>query len=107
MSADTGDREVIVGCNEFAVLKRQLYSHLSGSRPDIFFSFLERRECIKFEFISSNSFACNPTLSLLKRVRFRVKSEIKSTCPQNYIISQMQFFFYYQILTSRRVPEVN
>lgn len=37
MSVDIGDGEVILDCNEFAVLKRQSYSRLSGSRPDIFY----------------------------------------------------------------------
>lgn len=46
------------------------------SRLFFFFSFIERRECIKFEIISSNSFACSPTLSLLKRVRtLRLQSQ--------------------------------
>lgn len=42
MSVDIGDREVILGCNEFAVLKRQSYSRLSGSRPDFFFFLIEK-----------------------------------------------------------------
>lgn len=37
MSVDIGDGEVILGCNEFAVLKSRSYSRLSGSRPDIFY----------------------------------------------------------------------
>lgn len=41
MSVDIGDGEVILGCNEFAVLKRQSYSRLSGSRHFFFFFYGE------------------------------------------------------------------
>lgn len=66
MSVDIGDGEVILDCNEFAVLKRQSYSRLSGSRPDIFYG---EGSVLNLNYYLSNSFACSPPLSLLKRMR--------------------------------------